>query len=873
MIDTPLAAGIRPLLERGRPEDLRQLLERAPDVLKPLLTSGRVVPPALVEAVLADDGPWVGMLAGNDGAMGADPALRARLAASGHPLVAAQVFHMSCWQLPELRAMMAAADPTDIRWCKERGPARDLLKVAGSSAHEHRRVVLRAALVCPFSDVVGHALVEHLLTGLTRAERLRGMESLVVHGDPAALVRLLGIAEVRAALQGDAELGRAAAQGPAGLGELRAAVRAAEGPEGLIDELYESPGSVRHTLPLRGTLNWSAVLAAHQDRSFEPGVLEALVTRTDCPDDALAVLCVGRPHFVELLDGLSRPLPLAVLDKPRTTRPAAPAPIPDPGAKPATSAKSAGTAKQLLTLVVRRGLGRTVSGAELLAARPAAAVLEVMGAVSTAGEEERDAMTDFRDRLGALVAGKLGDQPAAWRVVRRRLGRFQGSVAELLDDAAARAAKGEGADSSWPEAAGRPGFSELLSPKGARAAFLTLLDAAGPEIQWSLLPHLDDRTLYELLVLGTWRPEWLERALAAPGHTEQVLLARRRDLPAGAVTALAALDDPAVNAGLVYQRELGWEERLALLLGVPFGPGRTERLPMDAEVLAELSGGITRRDKKVWLAPWIASGDPEMLESCLHGVSISSQHLQWRFALGIWERQGPDGLMEKLPDWFVDKVRTAVAALLKTSDRDDALRQLRELAKEAGSVKQLARRMRQWNTDRDLGWLLAEGFVWDWDALLAEHLANPLPDYRLRELAELDDCPWMLRDKVGRMTRSEQKAHQKLLDGQPAAKVLAKVALSDSVSGASWAELAVGQGLITRAELLGSAKPARFVLEAAPAAGAGPAAEEEPLATLVREHLDGNPEAWVLAVRMMPDFVGSVPELLETAALASLAVS
>jgi hypothetical protein len=45
----------------------------------------------------------------------------------------------------------------------------------------------------------------------------------------------------------------------------------------------------------------------------------------------------------------------------------------------------------------------------------------------------------------------------------------------------------------------------------------------------------------------------------------------------------------------------------------------------------------------------------------------------------------------------------------------------------------------------------------------------------------------------------------------------------------------------------------------------GPAAPR----ALIGPSLDGNPEAWVLAVHMLPDFAGSVAELLFTAAAAS----
>ncbi|WP_432590111.1 hypothetical protein ABVG11_35320 [Streptomyces sp. HD1123-B1] len=846
MTGLPHRPAFGPLLDRGRPQDVGALLERTPDLLKPVVTSGERIPAALVDAVVADGGRWLELLAGNHDATAADPALRARLAASGHPLVAARAVHDDAWTLAELRTLLAAADPADRRWFDKPGPAAGLLMVRPSPAG-HRRLALRAAVVSPFPDVVAHALDTLLPVGaLTRGESLRGLLSVVTHGGPARLAELLDARGLED--EETVRLGRAAVAGPEGVEALRAAVAAAEGPAGLLDEVYGPAESVPEALGLRTGLDWAGLVRAHRSRPLAPGVVAALITRDECPAEALPVLCAGHPDAAKLLTDLGRPVPLTVLD-----------------------ALPAKDTRKLLPVLVREGLGRTVSADDLLGLRPAMAALAPVLPV-TATREGRERAAELTGKLTALVAEKLGDQVAAWRVVRARLARFRGTVAELLDDAVARAARGEGADEPWPEAAGRPAFTEAVTPKGARAAFLMLLDVADTATQWRLLPHLDARTAYDLLVLGRWRAEWLDRALAAGGHEERVLLSRRRDLPAEAVTALAALDDPAVNAGLVYQRTATWEQRLALVTGRPFTPGRTGRLPVDEALRADLERS-TRRDQKVWFAPWTASGDPWMTEWVLARVALNSLHLQWRFALGLWERQGPEKVAEQLPGWFRPTVCDTVAELLADPDRDAALERLRELARKAGSAKQLAGRLRHPMIDRALDWLLAEGFVWDWDTLLAEHLRAPLPAYYLSELTELDGCPELLRLAVGRMSRSEQTAYRKLAEGGDPARVLAKATLSTPDDGVSWVELAIRRDLLTRAEVVHSAKPARSVLTLVDEAerrgeadGGGKQVE-----ALVHEHLDGGAEAWTLVLRLLPDFTGTLPELLRTAALAALA--
>ena len=857
MTSAAYGSELRLLLDQGSPEDLRELLERTPDVVKPLLSSAERVPLALAEALLAEDGPLLALLVGNHQAIAADADLRELLAASGKLVVAATAFHDQSWTLPELRTLMAAADPGDRRWFSQPNPALDLLNVR-SLAGAHRRLVLRAAVVCPVPEVVAHALGELLPDEeLTRAERLRGMLSLITDGGPAALTKLLYIQPLRARLGEDAALGLAAVAGPSGVAKLRAAVEAAEaaGPATLVAELYGSAKSLRIALLLHKRLDWAAVLAAHTSRPLALEVAAVLAALPDCPDEVLAALCAEYPGAEELLDGLDRPVPLAAFGVLKPTK----------------------ETRKLLATAVRNSLDRGGSAEELLAARPAVAVLEAVQGLLASGPGSREKAAGFTTQLAALVAEKLGAGVSSWRRVRQRLSRFRGTIPELLDDAAGKARADAGVGKPWPEAAARPGFTESVSPRGARAAFLALLDAATPEVQWRLLPHLDDRTAYDLLVLGSWRDEWLDQALAAPGREQRLLLARRRDLPAEAVTALAALDDPAVNAGLVYQPNLTWDQRLALVTGAPFTPGRTERLPIDDEVREALRS-TSRRDKKPYLAPWVASGDQEILDCCLNGVSLASLHLQWRFALGLWERQGPEGLLDRIPGWFQSKVQTTLTGLLTDPDRDAALRKSREWAREAGGAKSLARRMRQWNNRRNLEWLLAEGFAWDWDELLTEHLRNPLPADLVRELAQLDGCPALLREEVARMTRPEQTAFQKLLDGTPAAKALAKTTLSAPGEGIPWVELAIRQGCLTWVDLLQSGKPGYRVL-AALADGGGRTDQNgardagRELAALVREHLDGNREAWVLALRMLPDFTGTVPELLQTAVLACLAPS
>ncbi|GAB2591088.1 hypothetical protein GCM10027168_25480 [Streptomyces capparidis] len=839
--DTTHRADAGLLLEHATGQDVRALLDRAADALGPFLeAAGPPVPPPLVDAVAAEGGPRLEALL--DARTGT-PAVRARLARSGSPQVAAFALRSARWTLPELRTLLAAADPADERWTARTGAVEHLLHDrAKRTAYPP---ALRAAVVSPFPRLVRHAL-EQDVTGqeLTRAEKLRALLSLLTHGGPGELAAVLAQPALRGALGDAAEQGAAALRDPSGAARLRAAVEDAEGTAGAVEELYHcaTAARARTGLSLRDTLDWPALHRAHTDRPFPPHAVEALAAREDCPRWLLPVWCAAHPRPEQLLAHRTAPVPADFLD-----------------ALPPTASSPA-----LLAAVVRTSLGRTVEGPALLRARPASAVLQAVRGPALPGSPEEAARAEFRAALCALLAERFGDRVAPWRVLRRRLSRFRGSVADLLDDAVARAAKGEG-EGPWPEPAERPAFTETPVPKGTRAAFLTVLDSADPEVQWRLLGHTDGLTAYELLVLGTWRPRWLELALADPDPRPRGLLARRPGLPAEAVTALAGLDDPAVNAGLVHQRHATWEQRLALVTGAPFTPGRAGRLPVDAEAAAALAGN-GRRDKKVWLAPWAAAGDPAMTAAVLGSVQMSAQHLQWRMLLGRWERRGPEGLKEEIPYWFADKVRTTVLDLLADPDWDAALARLRELVKDAGSTRQLARRIRQSGGD-PVERLLAEGYELDWAELLAEHQRSPLTQDRLAELARMDGCPWLLREGVARMTRAEQRALGRLERGEPAAKVLGSVALSAPGDGVPWVAPAVRRGLLDPGDLLRHGRPARFALGPALAGPSGEQARRE-LAALIHEHLSGRPDAWTLALRLYPQFSGTAPELLRTVARA-----
>ncbi len=134
----------------------------------------------------------------------------------------------------------------------------------------------------------------------------------------------------------------------------------------------------------------------------------------------------------------------------------------------------------------------------------------------------------------------------------------------------------------------------------------------------------------------------------------------------------------------------------------------------------------------------------------------------------------------------------------------------------------------------------------------------------LRLLAEVEDCPEELRSAARQsfFPEDQRRALARLAAGTPPAEVLAEMRLAP---GMSWPLVAVERGGMTMADLVHFGQPAAAVLAIVPADH--PVHAE--LGELVRAHLAGNQDAWTLVMRLLPDFAGTIPDLLESAVLAT----
>ncbi|GCE00837.1 hypothetical protein [Embleya hyalina] len=810
------------LVAAGRVDDHRVNLDREAALFGGLSASG-VPPLRLVDAVFASHWvPGLEVLVRNEQALGGIPDLRDRLVATGDPRIALAVLQGRAWTKHDRRRVLAGADLRP-EW-------RELWTAVRRWLIDGRvRAALAAAVVCPFPDVLTHAVSEPG-AGLTRAELLRALSSLRTHGGDDAVRRVLDSVQVDR--HPDVrELVEASLAG-ADDDPLRAAVSEAEGTVGLVDELRDADtySDARDSLIWRADLDGTALLAAHEGTPFGPHAAVVLVERPDCPAELLLALCRTHPRPEELLKSCATPPPATALLElpPRCV-----------------------TAK-VLEVLVERCVAGGLTGEDLLAhARPAKTVLALAHAVDSSAPAPL--WEGFHAGLARLVRSGLGADVAAWRAVAELLNRFRGTVPDLVEKAARHATGNDDAPGPWPGAADVPGHTDTRRLDVRRRAFVALVDAADDRTMDVLAPLVDGRTAYDTTVHGRWRPARLADLIARGPGRELALTARHSRLPADAVAPLAALDDPEVNAGLVYQIHANGRLLLDIVQGVPQRPCPDgTRIPLSPTLRAELLPADGTFPKRQWLAPFVGSGDPELLAAALAVVQIRTRHLQLKMALGQWERAGRDTI--GLPNWFSDPTKALISALRTHPDPRTALESLRAHVRDAESADSLAKRLRT-TTARSLPQLLNEGYRWDWSVLEVAHARGRLGNDILPRLAELPGCP----DTLCRPGRDAIPNR----DGKPMSPATLRSLTRRTLRPHDdWVSDALAQGRFTVRELLQHGRP----VAALPVARIWPDQDARTLLeSLVHDHLDGNTEAWVIALRLLDDFTGTLPELLTTA--------
>ncbi|MEU6712206.1 hypothetical protein ABZ897_12075 [Nonomuraea sp. NPDC046802] len=696
----------------------------------------------------------------------------------------------------------------------------------------------RPLVVSPRPDLVHQVLAVHGPL-LTEEEQLRAVLSIWQHGGGAAAVAALDTAGLRP------DVREVVAE--VDIDVLRVALAQAKGTCGAIRELRD-PDTHDHAdrLSIRDRLDWYTIRATDDHEPFNAPASAALAARPDCPRDFRLLLYARHPAATarQLLDTvpvdwdalreLDRLRPLGEeaaaraagrRDCPEGLRitllrrfpPAVATHTPAPTIallKAATSdvvgAERDGASPGLhgiVGLLVSEGLASgAMSGQELLAVgRPAMAVL---------------AATRHRPSLSVSERPGAG-RSNTWPQFRARLAELV--RARLGTDVAtwrALAAQITTFPGTIPELLNAvapitppphtattlaPEAAVILPPTGSDAweAFLSVLGAALDGTRTALWPHLDDVTLRALIAGEPEAAEWAALA-ATPGRVRE-----------------------------------------AWLEGIPSG--------MKPGPLRELDACATPEEHR---SRWSH-------QSRWFRQRIRGRVPQLRMFLDVWDRFGAEAVAELLGEREVRQdYRTTcdhVAGLLSREDGVEALRT--EVTR--GEVPEA--QIEAWRTRRDLATLVEETHTWHWRALLREHLDRPFPPTTVWWMAKAYERPGLLlQEAAGILPKGVCSAYTRLMAGEPPEKVLAAHAADEPRrKNGKWVTRAVRAGKVTWDQALEHAHPAAEVLRQV---YEGFHAAPRELVELMRDTIKDDADAWIRAARLLPDFQGSVADLLRTAA-------
>ncbi|NUW40203.1 hypothetical protein [Nonomuraea rhodomycinica] len=812
------------LVEAATVEDWTRPLAGAADVIEKVLRVGRRIPDSLVRDALSLRDPRFLAAVLDNARLLSDPATRDRieqvLAGDIAPFVETLMSAGATGDRADVRERLAATGhPEVVRRAHTWG--------AAWSWRLRRKVVAAAGNgdLSPVFDYARRVLETSEPEVTLVAEQLNALLTLHDHAEDG-LERLARVdagplrPEVAGVLRTVLDTADA--------GVLRAAAERAEGIEGLIAELYdrETPEDHHRALEWREPLDWAALTAAARRKPFVKGAAEALTAHPGCPGE-LRVLLYAR-HPVAVAENAAH-LDVALVRADCNKR---------------------GRAKAT-RILIERGLGRGIGGAELVTGgAPAVAVLQAVREV-----REGPAVEEFTERLAELVEQHLGDDVGAWRSARALLKDFPGTVPELLAEAAANPVDGE-----WPEAAACPYSSAPSYYTPVRIAYATLLDAASDAAHAALAPHLDGQTLHDLYRLGGWRPAWPGQALAtAPkGWASPAwILAGRPGLETETIEQLMSTADPKVLLQLFWHAACTDDQRARILAVAAEQPSPPDAFPSRPE------------HAENWrVADLHACSHRGLFDRMLGTVYVLGPVPQLRLFLHVWRTWGAEAVAEMLsqpPVTFstYDRSREVIEDLLKRPDPRSALAELEARVAEGTSAQaQIA----MWRTRRDRAAMLKETHQWHWAELLAEHRREPFHSDIVGLLPRVPGCPEeFLKEAETVLLTFEGKMYGRLMSGMAPEKVLRTFEVGHPDG---WLIPAVEAGRVTWAQAVEHGFPAENVLRQFNRHG-GDDGGYEALSALMRDTLKDSPEAWLLAVSMLPGWTGSLTELLRTAAAAA----
>ncbi|MET9557583.1 hypothetical protein [Streptomyces sp. NPDC006645] len=817
----------------------RALIPRIREETLSLLDSRAPLSPSLLEELLASRDPELFTPLVRSAAYRGE--VFDRLAALGDPALAVSLYGEKEWdRTPAQRAAVwagAVATADDPGWRAEDGLPAKLLS-------SRRREMLEPALLAPFPELVAHARTA--ATGQANGDLPRLMPP---NRNPPKIQRTW------------------------------------ERHPGTTKELIEDlrDNSFRGSIQLPGTLgapDWDELVAEHRAVPFYETGLTSLWAHPDCPEE----------------------LALAAFERSWNSK--------GPGGAVHWSMVASPRAADLethgLSRLLRSGIDSGALPVDRLL-REIAPARNLLCALPHDNEEVRAA-------LAAQVA-RLGLDFAPWRAVYALLSRFSGTVTALIDAALAETPKHRG--KTWPNPK-KAEFPSRRLPNG-RQAWLRLYDAADHPTRLALGGHMDVRAIQQLLLWHRPSPELRDHIVELRGPSVLAGIASSWDTRPEVIEELIEYNDPETNAALFLNTDLTPAQRRHVLSGRQWRDGvsadtpAADRLPLTESLIH----GVRESARRPWLLACADSGDPVLCRILLGSprAKIHTPALELHMLIRLWERHGPAGVRELLDETdFPGRKRqprhplspgtlTAGRAALDADpgdanpgdadpgdeDSGDAgsrpavpalLRAAFEAATSpAGRADFLSDKGA--GPEKDdlekalelLGEEVGPGPV-PWAELAAAHEAKPLHDRLLVRLAALDGCPAALvAESAPADLRLSHPHYRPRRGAQPptAFEMLAKLPMPvDSNSRCGWLEKAHALGQISLSDVVRTGFPARATvafLNRALAPGDAPATDEvretrRAVAALAAEHLAGDPEGWALALRLITEFEGTLPDLL-----------
>ncbi|MCF2530335.1 hypothetical protein [Yinghuangia soli] len=518
-------------------------------------------------------------------------------------------------------------------------------------------------------------------------------------------------------------------------------------------------------------------------------------------------------------------------------------------------------------------------------AEPATAVLTTLASGEYAFVLGQDpAVRAANARLGALVRAELGGDPARWHslLVLLRSG-FPGTVPELLRAAAtAPALQGtvlpERPEAPSPREANTSPWVFLLSlaepehvapiVRGVAAA----LDAADRESQVDPVVEEFLKAAYFSDVPGPLLAAFAEVAPEA----DRVKLARSYRYRPDLVDAVLALDDPALNAGLILGYAAAPHLRSRVLNGVSYATGEPGSLPVHPAVFTDAPTypvdarvrHLLHGDDADELAALLASTSMLPLAYRVAGCRRLAERGRLDLVAGLVAGTASDGK----PHAHLARIGAELSGLMQAGDPAAVAAALRAMSRTLFLAELVATGHTEtgahMDLDDDLDWAAAAEILRArppgraWHGLVATLArAHSLPD----EMARLafEKAPAEAATHLAMRSPDWARA---ALD----VPLRARGAWSPGVSyPAVWPEQCLRSGKFGIGEFVARARPAGAMLDV----GLRRPAETEGARAQVRALMDRcgpqGPEVLAVAAALLDEFPGTLPELFALAEAAA----